>query len=240
MSSNSLRLVRAILISITFVYSLFNFLSNLEVESFYCDEVIYSLSGLEYLRGNFTGNWEHPFFGKYLIGLSLRLLGKSDFSARLPCALFGFLTGIVIYTFAKEVTNPWCALAAVCLWSTSPIVLWVSRRAILDAPFVFFFSLSWYLFWRFFKTRDGGHALLGGITLGLAAATKLVGVLLVPILFSYLGFLGVRDREFLRPRALSKFILTLFTTSWCPYRCSHLQCSFMARKMGPKRSRTGA
>ena len=209
MRPNSQRIILAVLISITFAYSFFNFFFNLEAESFYYDEVVYSVSGLEYLQGDFTRNWEHPFLGKYLMGLSLRLLGKSDFSARLPSALFGFLTGIVIYFFAKEITNRWCGLAAVCLWSTSPIVLWVSRRAILDAPFVFFFTLSWYLFWRFFQTKSTGHALLGGITLGLAVATKIVGVVLVPILFLYLAFPGIRDKSFLRPAVLSKLILAL-------------------------------
>ena len=210
MKSNSLKIILAVLIPITFAYSFFNFFFNLEAESFYYDEVVYSVSGLEYLQGDFSRNWEHPFLGKYLMGLSLRLFGKSDLSARLPSALFGFLTGLVIYVFAKEVTNPWCGLVAVCLWSTSPIVLWVSRRAILDAPFVFFFTLSWYLFWRFFQTKSTGHALLGGITLGLATATKLNGVILVPILFLYLMFPGVRDRGSLRPTALSKLILALF------------------------------
>jgi hypothetical protein len=203
------RAIGILLLASCFLYSLFNFFLNLEADSFYYDEVVYSLSGLEYLQGDFTRNWEHPFLGKYLIGLSLHLFGKSDFSARLPSALFGFLTGVVIYVFAKEVTNSWCGLAAVCLWSTSPIVLWVSRRAILDAPFVFFFTLSWYLFWRFFQTKSTGRALLGGITLGLATATKLVGVVLVPILFLYPVFPGIRDREFLRPAVLSKFALAL-------------------------------
>jgi len=210
MRPNSPRIILAALISITFAYSLCNFFFNLEAESFYYDEVVYSVSGMEYLQGDFTRNWEHPFLGKYLMGLSLRLFGRSDFSARLPSALFGFLTGIVIYFFAKEVTNPWCGLAAVCLWSTSPIVLWVSRRAILDAPFVFFFTLSWYLFWRFFQTKSTSHALLGGITLGLAAAAKLVGVILVPVLFLYLVFPDIRDKESLKPAVLSKLALALF------------------------------
>ena len=197
------------LLAACLLYSLSNFFLNLEAESFYYDEVVYSLSGWEYLQGDFTRNWEHPFLGKYLIGLSLHLFGKSDFSARLPSALFGFLTGVVIYVFAKKVSNRWGGLAALCLWSTSPIVLWVSRRAILDAPFVFFFTLSWYLFWRFFQTKRTGQALLGGITLGLATATKLIGVILVPILFLYFLFPGIRDRKFLRPAVLGKLALAL-------------------------------
>ncbi len=202
--------IEVLLLAACLLYSFSNFFSNLEAESFYYDEVVYSVSGLEYLQGDFTRNWEHPFLGKYLIGLSLQLFGKSDFSARLPSALFGFLTGVVIYAFAREITNNhWCGLVAICLWSTSPIVLWVSRRAILDAPFVFFFTLSWYLFWRFFQTKRTSHALLGGIALGLATATKLVGAILVPILFLYLVFPGIRDRELPRPAILGKLVLAL-------------------------------
>lgn len=198
MRSNSPKVILAALISITFAYSFLNFFLNLGTESFYYDEVVYSLSGLEYLQGDFSRNWEHPFLGKYLIGLSLHLFGKSDFSARLPSALFGFLTGVVIYLFAREATNHWCGLIAVCLWSTSPIVLWVSRRAILDAPFVFFFALSWYLSWRFLQTKSTSHALLAGIALGLATATKLIGLILIPILFLYPMFPGIRDKSLTR------------------------------------------
>ena len=99
----SKKVVKAILTFGVFAYSLFNFFYNLDAESFYTDEVVYSLCGLEYLQGNFTRNLDHPFLGKYLIGLSLRLLGKSDFSARFPCALFGFLAGVVLFFFRQGV-----------------------------------------------------------------------------------------------------------------------------------------
>ncbi|GAG12510.1 unnamed protein product, partial [marine sediment metagenome] len=193
MAFNSSKIVKVMATSAVFAYSLFNLFYNLDAESFYTDEVTYSLSGMEYLQGNFTRNPEHPFLGKYLIGVSLRALGKSDFNARLPCALVGFLTGIVLYFFVKELINfsrsPFVAaggqgrpqgrpqrgtqrdsqqaatiqcnpssfyisLIAVALWSTSTLVLWVSRRTILDAFLVFFFTLSLFMFWRFFRTEE--------------------------------------------------------------------------------------
>lgn len=161
----SSRAVRVLLTVIVVAYSLFNFFYKLDAESFYEDEVTYSLSGIEYLEGNFARNWEHPFLGKYLIGLSLRLFGKSDFNARFPCALFGFLAGIVLSLFVKELMNSRCGLLALALWSTSPIILWVSRRAILDAFAIFFFTLSLYMFWRFSKGDKTRDALLGGYLL---------------------------------------------------------------------------
>ncbi len=205
----SSKLAGVILTGIVLTYSLFNFFYNLDVKSFYCDEVTYSLAGLEYLQGNFTRNPEHPFLGKYLIGLSLQLLGRSDLSARLPSALFGFLTGVVIFVFAREVAGLTGGLMAVCLWSTSPIVLWVSRRALLDAPAVFFFTLSWYAFWRFFETEETRYALWGGVALGLAAATKLLTVILVPISFLYLGFINLKEGSAPKWPLLGKMTLAL-------------------------------
>jgi 4-amino-4-deoxy-L-arabinose transferase-like glycosyltransferase len=194
-SVTSSRAVRLLSVSAVVAYSLFNFFYKLDTESFYTDEVTYALSGMEYLEGNFTRNWEHPFLGKVLIGLSLKLFGKSDFSARLPCALFGFLTGIVLYLFAKELTNSRYGLLALVLWSTSPIILWVSRRAILDAFLIFFFTLSLYMFWRFFEGEKASDALLGGLSLGLALACKVTASIVVPILAVYSGVLIITDKQ---------------------------------------------
>lgn len=193
--TTSSRVVRVLLVVIVVVYSLFNFFYKLDAESFYADEVTYSLSGMEYLEGNFARNREHPFLGKYLIGLSLRLFGKSDFSARLPCATFGFLAGVVLFLFVKDLTNSRCGLLALTLWSTSPIILWVSRRAILDAFLIFFFTLSLYMFWRFFEGEKARDALLGGMSLGLALACKVTAGIVVPILLVYLVLLSIKEKR---------------------------------------------
>jgi len=245
MAFNSSKVVKAIAISGVFAYSFFNFFYNLDAESFYTDEVIYSLSGMEYLQGNFARNLEHPFLGKYLMGVSLRALGKSDFNARLPCALFGFLTGIVLCFFVKELINfgrsPFVAaggqgrpqgrpqrgaqrdsqqaatiqcdpsnfyisLIAVALWSTSTLVLWVSRRAILDAFLVFFSTLSLFMFWRFFRTDEVKYALGGGISLGLALCCKLMAAIIVPILLAYVS---IGERRIPKPATLGKLALAL-------------------------------
>jgi|GEM_PF-1077612 len=247
MAFNSSKIVKVIATSGVFAYSLFNLFYNLDAESFYTDEVTYSLSGMEYLQGNFTRNPEHPFLGKYLIGVSLRALGKSDFNARLPCALLGFLTGIVLCFFVKELinfgrprfvaadgpvrsrpqgrpqrgaqrdsqqaatiqcdpSNFYISLIAVALWSTSTLVLWVSRRAILDAFLVFFFTLSLFMFWRFFRTEEAKYALGGGISVGLALSCKLTAAVIVPILLAYVG---IGERRIPKPASLGKLALAL-------------------------------
>lgn len=218
----SKKVVKAILTFGVFAYSLFNFFYNLDAESFYTDEVVYSLCGLEYLQGNFTRNLDHPFLGKYLIGLSLRLLGKSDFSARFPCALFGFLAGVVLFFFAKELTNFYFGLVAVSLWSSSPIILWISRRAILDSFLVFFVTLSLYVFWRFFNKGETRYALLGGISLGLALSCKLMAAVVVPILLVYIAFLSIKERRAPKLALLIKLalallvVLTIFLLVYAP------------------------
>jgi predicted membrane-bound dolichyl-phosphate-mannose-protein mannosyltransferase len=231
----SSKILKSIAITGVFAYSLFNFFYNIDAESFYTDEVIYSQAGIEYLQGAFTRNLEHPFLGKYLIGLSLRLLGKSDLNARLPCALFGFLTGLVLCFFVKELTEPrrsrqqaspgesqriagaqsvpsnfYVGLIAIVLWSTSPLVLWVSRRAILDAFLVFFFTLSLFMFWRFLRSDKIKYALAGGISLGLALSCKLTAAVIFAILLAYLA---VGERRIPKPATLSGLALALLIGS---------------------------
>ncbi len=208
-SATSSRVARVLLVSVVVIYSLFNFFYKLDAESFYTDEVTYSLAGMEYLEGDFARNWEHPFLGKYLIGLSLKLFGKSDFSARLPGALFGFLAGVVLFLFAKELTNFRYGLLAFALWSTSPIILWVSRRAILDAFLIFFFTSSLYMFWRFFEREKASDALLGGLSLGLALACKVTAAILVPILAMYLALLSIKDKRVPKPALWGKLAIAL-------------------------------
>ena len=212
MSSDSSRVASVLLVSVVVVYSLFSFFYKLDAESFYTDEVTYSLAGMEYLEGNFVRNWEHPFLGKYLIGLSLKLFGKSDFSARFPCALFGFSTGVVLCLFATELTDSRYGLLALALWSTSPVILWVSRRAVLDAFLIFFFTLSLYMFWRFFAREKTGDALWGGISLGLALACKVTAAIVAPILAVYLGFLIIKDKRIPKPAFWGKLALALLLT----------------------------
>jgi len=247
MAFNSSKIVKVMATSGVFAYSLFNFFYNVDAESFYTDEVIYSLAGMEYLQGRFTRNLEHPFVAKYIIGLPLRLLGKSDLNARLPCALFGFLTGIVLCFFVKELINfgrsrfvaadgpvrprpqgrpqrgaqrdsqqaatiqcdPssfYIGLIAVALWSTSTLVLWVSRKAILDAFLVFFFTLSLFMFWRFFRSDDVKYALGGGMSLGLALSCKLMAAIFAPVLLTYVT---ISERRIPKPATLGKLALAL-------------------------------
>lgn len=78
----------------------------------------------------------------YTAALSLKLLGMNEFMLRFPFALFGFLTIILFYFFAKKITNnnKISLLSTAILATSVPFLLHI--RQVRWYPLVMFFSLA--------------------------------------------------------------------------------------------------
>ena len=161
------------------------------------DEAIYSSVGLLYVSANdFSTNQEHPFLVKYILGVSQIVLGSEEAGAvRIPAATAALLTGLVLFAFARRVAGYWTGVLALALWTISPLVLVFGRKATLEIFLAFFATLALYLGWRWAETRSWWFAAFTGVALGLATASKIVGVLFLPAipLVGLLNFLrGLR------------------------------------------------
>lgn len=194
MTANYSKVGKTLLLLAVFCFSAFIFFYDLDQGSLIGDDVIYILAGTEYLQGDFHRNLIHPFLGKYLIGLSVQLLGRSDLAAKLPGAFFGFLTGLVLFLFVRELTNFYVGLGATCLWSVSPMYKYF-RTAHLDAFFVFFLVLSLYLFWRFSERGEIKYALLSGLAFGLALSSKFTAAILMAVILPYFVVFHLKDKS---------------------------------------------
>lgn len=137
------------------------------------------------------GSWfDKPPLVIWLMAAGFRVFRDPELAARLPSAVFGFLTVIVVAAIAFELTKRRvaAALAAAALIVAEPFVTF-SREGRLDAPAAFFIMLAW-LFWLrawraperpramigFFAAVGGGimaKSALGLIPLGLAVAVGL-------------------------------------------------------------------
>lgn len=176
---------------------------RLEVSGAASDEIVYVRSAQAYLRGDFSANPEHPPLGKWIIALGLRpglegqeLLG----AARLPVALLGWLTGVVTAATAGLITRRLVpALAAGGLWwllpGTAGSPHHLVRVAMLDGPMMFFVSLSLLLCVLAWRTRQLRWWPLAAASAGLAAATKVPGVV------ALLGLAPVVVTALVRPAA---------------------------------------
>ncbi|MHA1617567.1 MAG: ArnT family glycosyltransferase [Candidatus Njordarchaeales archaeon] len=180
-----IRSLMIIAISATIILALATRVTSLNEPGFTCDEITYVEAGIKYLKYfDFEYNVEHPPLAKYLIGLSVLALGTTEFSARLPIAILGTLTCLIVFFLAKELYDQYTALLSSILIALSTYHIAHSRVATLDVPLTFFYVLTILLFWKGLKNR--WYLLFSGIALGLAIATKYTGIYLYFIIGVYL------------------------------------------------------
>jgi len=113
-------------------------------------------------HGLTSANGEHPFLMKALLTVSVvgaekwnqtsfvsrnpELLVPVETALRLPNALFGALTSILIYLVASELFGFEVALLAAALWAFDPLAIGLNRIAKEDTLLTFFFLLA-NVFW---------------------------------------------------------------------------------------------
>ena len=178
---NSRTLRAAVLVAVLLLAAYTSFF-RLGLEDWHADEPTYRKAGLAYVRdGNFNPNQEHPFVAKYILGLTQVLSGSSEAGVvRIPAATATLLTGLVLFAFARRVAGYWVGVVALALWTISPLTLDFGRDATLEVFLMFFSTLALYLGWRWAEGGRWWFAGFCGVAVGLATASKLVGILFLP------------------------------------------------------------
>jgi predicted membrane-bound dolichyl-phosphate-mannose-protein mannosyltransferase len=164
----------------------------------------------EYRTRGLTGsNGEHPFLMKALLGVSVisaehwnqtsvvashpQLSVPVETALRLPVAIFGALTAIVIFLVAAELLGREVGLIAAALWTFDPLVIGLNRIAKEDSFFIFFFLLAC-LFWlrgqRVAEAQSPEKAQkfywLTAVAMAAMLASKLIVMMIaIPIAYNY-------------------------------------------------------
>lgn len=135
----------------------------------------------------FNGNpyFDHPPLGFLLIALSFIVFGISEFSARLPSAICGFITPFILYLTGKKLFNGKIGLAASLVVLSTVWFIFRARSGNLDSVFLFFYLLSFYLG---IKIKDNsGFIYPASVSLGALLLTKsIIGVTVVLAVVIYL------------------------------------------------------
>jgi hypothetical protein len=157
---------RALVLSALTLFVLFGFglrAYRLGAESLSEDELNKVRAVAEYReRGLTPANGEHPFLMKALLTVSIvaaegwnstsaarqnpQLQISTETAARLPGALLGSLTSILIFLVTREIFGAEVALLAAALWAFDPAAVGFNRIAKEDTFLVFFFLLA-NVFW---------------------------------------------------------------------------------------------
>jgi len=134
--------------------------------------------------------WLHkPPFALWLISLSLKVFGLSEFAVRIPSIILSTFGIIVVYKLADELFIKRIAFIAAFLFSIHGLIIELTAGRVstdhVDISFMFLILLSVYLSVLFAKYKKIRFNLLAGFVLGLAVLTKLYAAfIVVPIWFA--------------------------------------------------------
>ncbi|MEL6141315.1 MAG: glycosyltransferase family 39 protein, partial [Bacteroidota bacterium] len=183
----------------------------------------------DYLRihVNYEPFWEKPPFFFWLQALAMHIFGVGEYAARLPNALFGILTLVVLYRMGKQVHSKqfgWL-WAIVYLGTILPHLYF--RSGIIDPIFNFFIFLGLYLFIHFVWKREKraepsmkysawAYLFWAGFSVGMAILTKGPVAFLVVCLCFGVYWIGERFRMYVNIPQFLFFTLaaSLVTLSW--------------------------
>ncbi|MGA3291703.1 MAG: glycosyltransferase family 39 protein [Candidatus Microgenomates bacterium] len=154
----------------------------------------------------FAYEWTHPPLAKLGMVLGMAIFGKNSFGWRIPGALLGVGSVLMVYLIAKEIfDDEVVGLLSAGVFSLDGLALVMSRIGMNDSYILFFVLLAIYLFMR-------KHDFSSSVALGLALASKWSAVWAIPIL----GVLWLR-----RKKKFTKAILWFLVIPFAIYLLSY-------------------
>lgn len=106
--------------------------------------------------------------------------------ARCVTLMFSIACGALIFVWSSELFGSWAGVACSALWFLDPSVIAHSSLATLDVGASLVGLLATYAFWRFLRAPSWRGAILVGVLLGAAQASKFSMLSLYPAWFALL------------------------------------------------------
>ncbi len=172
--------------------------------SFWIDEI----ETLIRVQRGYTGdvNLMQPISTR-LIGMALATLGTNEWNARIVPALFGIVSGAILFFPIRRLFGPSVALLAVLLLIVSPWHLYWSQNARFYTALLLFYTLAILTFLIGIEEQRPWLIGLAIIFLGLATLERMLALLCIPIAFGFLALLLVFSGKL--PRIRTRWIVLL-------------------------------
>ena len=173
--------------------------ANLTVSDIKNDSALYSVRALgwfDYLGGGQTApiqwfktipGWANLSFHDcpplvfFIQKLFFLIFGDNTFAVRLPFALAGVITVLIIYYAVKCFRPGRVALWSAGLLSISSYAVWASRAGYLEGVEVLFITLSLWFFIRYLTEGKDKNLYWWALAVGLAFMSKYTSVFLLPV-----------------------------------------------------------
>jgi hypothetical protein len=142
--------------------------------------------------------------------------------SRIPVVVLTLALCLLLWSWARQTGGPAAGLLALTLAVFHPSILAHGHLATTDLPAAFLIVLGSWAFWRWNRSPGVGPALLVGGAIGLAAATRLTGWLLLPSLLLVAAFEWRRPEAAVRRRRalgllLATVLLVVPVVIWAAY-----------------------
>ena len=135
----------------------------------------------------------HGPFQFHMLALSYFILGDSDFSSRVPAALFSLCAVIfVLYAFRRYLGRIGTLLGGM-LFLVSPYILYYGRYTRNEAFIELFAVLTFYAYFRYLEKRDHKALYILAVTTALQFTTKEVAYFYTAQLLLFSGFIFLKD-----------------------------------------------
>ncbi|HVE98637.1 MAG TPA: glycosyltransferase family 39 protein [Mycobacteriales bacterium] len=163
-------------------------LYRLDAANWAGDELTYRSTGWEYVHGDFSHNFDHPFTGKLVLGLGQLLLGRDQAQVRIVPAVASLLTGVLLYALIRREAGFAAGVTALGAWLVLPhsapgLPVRIDRFGMLEPILTLFVLATVYAGWRWHRSGATRWAVATGAAAGLAVTTKATGALVVPVVF---------------------------------------------------------
>ena len=193
------------------------------LNSTYFDEIYHARTAYEHLHGLNTYEWTHPPLGKVWMMLGIQIFGMTPFGWRFMGALSGVLMLPLLYLLVKQLTKDTrLSMIAMCLFALDSMHFTQTRIATIDSYAVFWIMLMYLFMFRYCQMSWNREPLkktlvplgLCGVTMGLACATKWIGIYAaagLAILFFWTMAVRLRESRFIEGenRTWRNLVITL-------------------------------
>ena len=183
----------------------------------------------DYLRiyVNFLPFWEKPPFFFWMQVLAMKSFGVNEFSARLPNAIAGVITLVLLYNAGKLLYNRRFGLIWAGAYFGSVLPFLYFKSGIIDPIFNLFIFIGIFNFILFYWKKDGfagvdlkyrpwTYLFLGGFFVGMGILTKGQVAYLIPALTFFVYWVYQRFRFYVNVPQFLFFSVaaTLVTLTW--------------------------
>ncbi len=150
---------------------------------------------------------QKPILIYWLIIGSYKLVGINELGARLPSAIAGTGTVLVLYFLCRALFNPLIGLLAGIIFALSPLTSALARISNTDMTLTFFITAALASFATVYFLQRTEYLLFFHLALALATLTKGYVGFFIPLVIIFLFLLSVRQLKFYKQLKLLQGLL---------------------------------